>query len=109
MKVLIDECVPSDLKLALAEHGFECDTAREAGLGSKKNGELLAIAEGRWDVLVTTDKNIKFQRNLTGRIIAIVVLRARTNRLADLLPLLLECASALRRIRPGEILEVGSP
>jgi hypothetical protein len=44
--------------------GHECQTVRRAGYGSKKNGELLMLAEGRWDVLLTRDRNIKYQQNI---------------------------------------------
>ncbi len=50
MKVLIDECLPAGLKEMLTTMGHECETVRRAGYGSKKNGELLSLAEGRWDV-----------------------------------------------------------
>ena len=45
MNVLIDECRPAGLKEDLAALGHECQTVRRAGFGSKKNGELLALAE----------------------------------------------------------------
>jgi len=53
MKILIDECLPDELKESVAAMGHECQTARRAGYGSKKNGELLALAEGQWDVLLS--------------------------------------------------------
>jgi len=59
MKILIDECLPSDLKGTLAAMGHECQTVRQAGFGSKKNGELLTIAGGRWEVFLTSDQNMK--------------------------------------------------
>jgi hypothetical protein len=67
MKILIDECVPAELKGPLNALGHECQTVREAGLAAKKNGGLLALSEGRWNVLLTTDRNIKYQQNLAGR------------------------------------------
>lgn len=86
MKVLIDECAPRKLKAVLVANGYECTTAQEAGWSGKENGELLAEAEAHFDVLVTVDQNLRYQQNLTGRRIAVVVLRARSNRLADLEP-----------------------
>jgi hypothetical protein len=65
MKILIDECLPVALKGALTALGHECQTVRQAGFGSKKNGELLTLAEGRWNVLLTSDRNIKYQQNMT--------------------------------------------
>jgi predicted nuclease of predicted toxin-antitoxin system len=107
MKVLIDECLPAGLKEMLTTMGHECETVRRAGYGSKKNGELLSLAEGRWDVLLTSDRRIKYQQNMTGRKVSIVVLRAKSNRMGDLLPLMPACAEALLTISPGEIIEVG--
>ena len=87
--------------------GHECETVRRAGYGSKKNGELLSLAEGRWDVLLTSDRRIKYQQNMAGRNVAIVVLLAKSNRLRDLLPLMPACNQALLAVSPGEIVEVG--
>jgi len=87
--------------------GHECQTVRQAGYGSKKNGELLTLAEGRWNVLLTSDRNIKFQQNMTGRSVSIVILCAKTNRMKDLLPLMPACAQALLSIQPGCVVDVG--
>lgn len=107
MKILLDECLPDELKDSVASMGHDCQTVRRAGYGSKKNGELLTLAEGRWDVLLTSDQNIKYQQNMTGRSVSILILRAKSNRLRDLLPLMPACAEALLSIQPGEALEVG--
>jgi predicted nuclease of predicted toxin-antitoxin system len=90
MKVLIDECLPAALKEDIAALGHECQTVRRAGFGSKRNGELLTLAERHWDVLLTSDRNIKYQQHMK-----------------DLVPLLPACAEALRSIRPGTVVEVG--
>ena len=107
MKILIDECVPDELKGTLAAMGHECETVRRAGYGSKKNGELLTLGEGCWDVLLTTDRNIKYQQNMTGRSVSILILRAKSNRMKDLLPLMPACAEALLSIHTGRVVEVG--
>jgi predicted nuclease of predicted toxin-antitoxin system len=107
MKILIDECLPAGLKGSLAALGYECETVRRAGYGSKKNGELLQLAEGQWDVLLTSDRNIKYQQNLTGRNVSIVILLAKSNRIKDLLPLLPACAQALLSLPSGRVVEVG--
>jgi hypothetical protein len=86
--------------------GHENETVRRAGYGSKKNGELLALAEGRWDVLLTSDKQIQYQQNMTGRRVAVVILRAKTNRIEDVMPLMTKCAQALEAVQPGQIVEV---
>jgi predicted nuclease of predicted toxin-antitoxin system len=109
MKILIDECVPAGLASVLRERGCECDTVREAGYGSKKNGALLSLAEGNWDVFLTIDRNIKYQQNMTGRKIGILILRVKSNRMPDVLPYLSSCIEALNSLRHGEIVEVGQP
>lgn len=107
MRILVDECLPVALKGTLTALGHECETVRKAGFGAKKNGELLQIAEGRWDVLLTSDRNIKYQQNMTGRNISIVILCARSNRMKDLLPLVPAFAQALLSLQPGRVIEVG--
>ena len=106
MKILIDECLPAALKGILTALGHDCETVRRAGYGSKKNGELLSLAEDHWNVLLTSDRNIKHQQNMAGRKISIVILCAKTNRLKDLLPLIPACAQTLLTLSPGRILEV---
>src|SRR5579863_6026169 len=105
MKILIDECLPVALRATLGGLGHECETVRRAGYGSKKNGELLSLAEGRWDVLLTNDRRMRYQQNLTGRQVAVVVLWAKSNRIKDLLPLMPACREALFVISPGQIVE----
>lgn len=107
MKILIDECLPAALKGNLIALGHESQTVRQAGFGSKKNGELLTLAEGRWDVLLTSDRNIKYQLNMTGRSVSILIFCAKTNRMKDLLPLMPACAEALLSIPAGRVVEVG--
>jgi len=106
MKILVDECLPAQIKDCLSPFGHECKTVRELGFGSKKNGELLALADGKWDVLLTSDKNVKYQQNMTGRKISILILCAKSNRLKDLLPLIPACAKALLSLRCGLLVEI---
>jgi predicted nuclease of predicted toxin-antitoxin system len=107
MRILIDECLPARLKNSFVQSGHECKTVQDLGIANKKNGELLSLADGEWDVLVTNDQNIKFQQNMTGRKISVLVLRANSSRLADLLPLILACRSALASMRAGQVIEIG--
>ena len=83
MRVLLDECV--DWRLARHIAGHDVKTARQMGWTTIKNGELLALASQAFDVFVTVDRNLSFQQNLGRLPIAVIVLAARTNRLADLL------------------------
>ncbi len=84
MRVLIDACLPAQFKDSLSL--FHVKTAREMGWQSKKNGELLALAQQQFDVLLTMDKNIPSQQFLSRFPIAVIIIGARSNRLPDLLP-----------------------
>lgn len=73
MRVLFDQGTPAPLRRVLPDH--EVATAYELGWSTLANGELIAAAEAAaFDVLVTTDKNLRYQQNLAARSIAIVVL-----------------------------------
>jgi predicted nuclease of predicted toxin-antitoxin system len=106
MRILLDENLPRKLIRHLSGH--ECRTVAECGWAGKKNGDLLAVAEASFDVILTLDKNVPFQVNLAERRIAIVILRALSNRIADLLPVLPECLDALVSIQAGEVVRIGS-
>src|SRR5262249_7503087 len=105
MKLLLDECLPRKLKAAFSEAGHECLTVQEAGLTGKENGELLAAAESRFDALVTIDRNIRYQQNLAGRNIAILIIRAVSNDIEDIRPHIADALAVLKTLRAGEIVE----
>ena len=107
MKLLLDECVPRKLKFSLPGH--ECFTVPGAGLAGKKNGELLEIAESRgFDVFITLDRGLEFEQNLSGRGIAVLILAARSNRLADVRSCIPACLDHLRNIKPGQIRRISN-
>jgi predicted nuclease of predicted toxin-antitoxin system len=108
MKVLIDESAPRALKHSLAARGHESLTVQEAGWSGKQNGELLALAETKFDVLITVDTNLQYQQNLAERRIAIVVIQSPSNRLEDLRPHFSACVSALATIKAGDVVFVGT-
>jgi Domain of unknown function (DUF5615) len=101
VRVLLDECV--DWRLGRDIVGHDVKTARQMGWEAIKNGELLALAEQQFDVFVTVDRNLSFQQNLAALSIAVVVLHARTNRLADLRPLVPKVLGAIESAFPGAI------
>ena len=72
MKILLDECTPRVVKKRLGHRDIW--TVQEMGWGGIKNGDLLTAAEGQFDILITTDKNLRYQQNLTGRGFAILLL-----------------------------------
>ena len=105
MIILLDECLPRRLKDRFASH--DCQTVPEALLGGKKNGELLAIAERQgFEIFLTMDKGLEYEQNLTGRRIAVIILRAKSNRLVDLVPLVDACLTQMRSIKPGQIARI---
>jgi predicted nuclease of predicted toxin-antitoxin system len=108
MNLLLDECVPRPLKSSSTVEGHTCSTGPEAGLAGKTNGELLVLAQRDFEVFVTLDKGIPYQQNLAGSAIAILIIRAGSSRLADILPHVPACIAALRTIKPGEIVRIGA-
>jgi len=106
MKVLLDECVPRKFKFHLPGH--ECQTVAEAGMAGKRNGQLLDLAQRQeFDVFLTIDQGIQYQQNLTNRKIAVVIVRAKSNRLSDVAPLAPECLEALASVLPGQLVLIG--
>jgi predicted nuclease of predicted toxin-antitoxin system len=73
MKILFDQGTPVPLRKFLPDHTIE--TAYDRGWSALTNGDLLAMAEqGGYDLMITTDQNLRYQQNLASRQIAIVVL-----------------------------------
>jgi len=107
VRVLVDACLPAQLKARLGLAGAA--TARELGWQHKKNSELLEAAQARFDVLLPMDKGMPDQQKLSRFAIAVVILRARSNRLADLLPLLPEIHRVLPQARKGQAVEIWPP
>ena len=105
MKVLLDECVDS----RLVEHlvGVEAVTVAARGWGGITNGKLLALAAAEFDVFVTVDRNLSFQQHLPKYDIAVVLLLARTNRVADLVALVPELLNTLPQVVKGNVTKIG--
>ena len=106
MRVLLDECLPRKLKQDL--EGHEVRTVPEMGWAGKKNGELLRLAAGRFDVLITVDRGLMYQQNLEGLSIAVISLGARSNRLKDLRPLMAKVQALLPTVSQGQIVRIGA-
>ena len=104
MRVLLDGCVPSRLAGELPEH--EVSTAPEMGWADLDDGPLLDAMAERFDVLVTVDKSLPKQQRIDNRPLAVVVLRAKTNRLTDLLPHVSRLKAVLENARPGQVYEI---
>ena len=77
------------------------------GWTGKQNGELLQLAAGDFDVLVTADQNLEHQQNLGSLPIAVIVLVAATNRIESLRPLIPALLRALQTLTPCQLIRVG--
>jgi hypothetical protein len=104
MRVLLDACVPKGLRKNLPDH--EVRTAPEMNWGDLDNGDLLDAMEGLFDALITVDKRLPQEQHINDRPLGRVVLRAKSNRLADLLPLVPDLLYALSSLKVGEVQEV---
>jgi len=102
MRILFDQSTPVPLKQHLPGHQIQ--TAFELGWSRLTNGELLAAAEGKFDVFVTADRNLRYQQSLAGQKLAVVVLPT-TNwpQLRDRAEVI---AAALATLKPGEYREL---
>jgi hypothetical protein len=106
MRVLLDECV--DWRLSRFIIGHDVKTARQMGWSAISNGHLLSLAAQQFDVLVTLDQNLAFQQNLAAFNIAVIVLRARSNRLRALHSLIPDLLTAIPTATPGAATYVGT-
>ena len=102
MKILFDQGTPAPLRHELTGHTVR--TTYEMGWANKSNGDLLTLAEGDFDLLTTTDKNLRYQQNLKGRTLAILVLP--TTRWPILRGRVAEILAAVNSIAPGELREL---
>ena len=104
MRVLLDSCVPRGLREELASH--QVRTAPEVGWGDLDNSDLLDAMAGKFDALVTVDKGLPQQHEIGVRSFGVVVLRATSNRLSDLVPLVPDLLATLGTLKPGTVVRV---
>lgn len=104
-RVLLDENLPRLLKRELPD--FEVRTVAEMGWAGIKNGKLLRFAEAEFDILVTADQNLSYQQPVTTFQLGFAVLRARTTKLEDLMPLVPMLKEALADLQAGQVRHVG--
>lgn len=106
MKILFDHGTPAPLRHELPGHRIE--TAHERGWSALLNGDLIAAAGAAgFDVLLTTDKNLRYQQNLAGRRLAIVVLYSTSwPRLKAAVPAI---AAAIASAVPGSFIDAAQP
>ena len=103
MRILLDECLPARFRRELPGH--ETQTVPQAGWAGIKNGRLLRLiaGSGKFDVFLTVDKNLPRQQKISGLPFAVVVLRARSNNIADVRPFAPKILRRLAGFQPGHV------
>ncbi|MDQ3624369.1 MAG: DUF5615 family PIN-like protein [Verrucomicrobiota bacterium] len=108
MRILLDENL--DWRLRRDLPGHHAESVPLLGWAGIENGALLRKAvEAGFDVLVTMDGNMVYQQNIASHPIAIVALRAKSNRLADTRPLMPQLLALLPQLNPGRLTFLPTP
>jgi hypothetical protein len=103
-KVILDENLPVSLRLHLKD--FDVVTVRYQGWSGIQNGELIALVDGQFDVLLTADQNLRYQQNLRSRKIAIIELPFIRRKA---IPLWVErIRSSILSAQPGDYIQIPS-
>jgi predicted nuclease of predicted toxin-antitoxin system len=105
MRILLDECI--DRRLAKEFSDYEIKTVPQMGWADIKDDGLLVLAAAEFDVLITVDRNLPFQQNLTNFDLAVIVLQAGSTRLAALKPLVPEILAVLGNVEKGASTVIG--
>jgi predicted nuclease of predicted toxin-antitoxin system len=106
MRILLDESVPGRLGPLLTGHSVV--TVQYRGWASIKNGKLLALAAGEFDVLLTADKGMEYQQNLATLPVSVLIVLARSNRIEDLAKAVPAILSALTELKPRTLRKVAA-
>ncbi len=103
-RVLLDENLPRKLRRELP--AFTVRTVQEEGWTSFRNGELLSRAQSSFEVLLTADRRLQFQQNISRFDIGVVVIVTMNLRFRTILTAIEEIRSALEEVRAGEVISV---
>ena len=105
MKILLDENLPEALKKEFID--FEIYSVTDMKWNSKKNGELLTLLDdNEFDVLITLDKNLKHQQNLTRFKTKIICLKAIDSKIETLIPFIGQTLEILKSENISKYIEV---
>jgi len=104
VRILLDECLPRQLVAELPEHTV--DTVQKSGWAGLKNGKLLEKVSGLYEILLTIDKRFGHEQKIPADV-AVVTVRARSNRIQDLKPVVPEILTALKEAKAGKVTSVG--
>ena len=105
MRVLLDENLDWRL-VRYFDADFQVTTVSRQGWKGKRNSELLQQAEAAFDVLVTMDRSIEHQQNLSKYNIGVILISAKSNRTEDIQPAMLRVNEVLREVQPGQVIRV---
>jgi len=105
LKILLDESVPHVVQTLLSHLAIR--TVQDMGWTGTKNGELLRRAEAEFEVFVTADQQLRYQQNLSGRKLAIIVIP--TNQVRSVVALLPKIEESMKQAQPGTYLEIPMP
>lgn len=103
-RVLLDECLPKKLKRELPDDVVAM--VQEMGWSGKKNGELMKLARGQFEVFLTSDQNLRYQQNLAYADAGVIVLVALSNRIEALRSLMPKVNQVLLTVEAGEVIEI---
>jgi predicted nuclease of predicted toxin-antitoxin system len=106
VKILLDECV--DRRLARDLGGHSVTTVPRRGWAGIKNSDLLTLAAKEFDVFVTVDRKIALEQDLKRFTLAIILLRAPTNRLEHIRPLAAALLEQLEQAPVGVLTIIGN-
>jgi len=105
LRVLLDESAPRLIKTRLTE--FSISTVQEMGWAGLTNGELLVLAEREFDVFITADKQLRYQQNLTGKRLSVIVLPS--NQVPVVTAILPAIEQSMKAIQSGSVVELPLP
>jgi hypothetical protein len=104
MRILLDESLPAPLASSLVGHHVK--TVGQCGWAGIKNGKLLALASGSFDVMLTADRNIRYQQNIKTLPITVVVLVTPDGLLPSFQKLAQQLPAALSALIPCTLIEL---
>lgn len=107
MRVLLDENLNWRL-VRYFDADFQVTTMDRQRWKGKQNGELLEQAAETFDVLVTMDKGFEYQQNISKYAIGVIIIFAKSNKLQDIQPAMLEVNQVLRDVQPGQVIHVNA-
>lgn len=105
MRVILDGNLPRGLARHLIGHIVH--TIHSRRWSDLDDGALLDACATEYDAFVTMDQSLQFQQDLSVRLLSIILLHARSNRLPDLVPLVPAILAALPTAAPGQVVHVG--